>query len=101
MIGIDEDGTQDCSMLRVPFEPGDRLIMYTDGLSEARSAAGEFLDVGGLKGLFRDSLHLSMEDGVADIFQRIEAFRDGSPVDDDQLLLALGFLAEERRRPTA
>jgi hypothetical protein len=42
-----------------------------------------------------------MEDGVADIFQRIEAFRDGSPADDDQLLLGLGFLDEEGRRPTA
>ncbi len=95
MIGIDEGGTQNCSMLRVPFEPGDRLIMYTDGLSEARSAAGEFLDIGGLKRLFQDTLHLSMEEGVADIFHQIEAFRDGSPVADDQLLLGLGFLGGE------
>ena len=79
-------------MLRVPFEPGDRLIMYTDGLTEASNAAGEFLDVEGLKRLFQDTVHLSMEDGVADIVNRIEGFCDGSPADDDQLLLALSFL---------
>ena len=92
MIGIERDMTQNCSMLRVSFEPGDRLIMYTDGLTEASNAGGEFLDVEGLKRLFQDTAHLSMEDGIADIFGRIEEFCDGVPAADDQLLLALSFL---------
>jgi hypothetical protein len=31
--------------LTVPWSPGDRLLMYTDGLSEARDRHGEFLPV--------------------------------------------------------
>lgn len=92
MIGIEEDGTQSCSMLRVPFEPGDRLVMYTDGLTDVRNPAGECLDVEGLKHLFRGTVSLSLVDGVAKIFDRIQVFGDGSPAADNQLLLALGFL---------
>ncbi len=95
MIGIERDMFQNCSMLRIPFEPGDRLIMYTDGLTEAESPSGEMLDVKGLRGLFEDTVHLSLEDNVSDIVNRLEAFRGGSPAADDQLLLALRFLGGE------
>ncbi len=92
MIGIGRDMLRTCSMLHIPFEPGDRLIMYTDGLTEAVNAGGEFLDVEELKRFFEDTVHLTLEDSVADIFERIEAFRGSVPAADDQLLLALGFL---------
>ena len=93
IIGIERDMLQNCSMLRIPFEPGDRLIMYTDGLTEAESPSGEMLNVKGLKGLFEDTVHLSLEDSVSDIVNRLEAFRGGLPAADDQLLLALRFLS--------
>ncbi len=93
MIGIARDMFQNCSMLRIPFEPGDRLIMYTDGLTEAESPSGEMLDVKGLRGLFEDTVHLSLEDSVSDIVNRLEAFRGGLPAPDDQLLLSLAFSA--------
>ena len=92
MIGIARDMPVNCSMLRIPFEPGDRLIMYTDGLTETTNAAGEFLDVAGLRRKFQDTAHLSLEDSVAGIFDRVEAFSDGLPAADDQPLLALSFL---------
>jgi serine phosphatase RsbU (regulator of sigma subunit) len=92
MIGVARDIPASCSMVRIPFEPGDRLIMYTDGLTEATNAAGEFLDVAGLRRTFQDTTHLSLEDSVAGIFDRVEAFSDGAPPADDQLLLGLGFL---------
>lgn len=92
MIGIAREMPANCSMPRIPFEPGDRLLMYTDGLTETTNAAGEFLDVAGLRRTFQDTAHLSLEDSVASIFGRVEAFSDGSPAADDQLLLALSFL---------
>jgi sigma-B regulation protein RsbU (phosphoserine phosphatase) len=92
MIGIARDMPASCSMLQIPFRPGDRLIMYTDGLTDATNAAGEFLDVAGLRRAFQDTAHLSLEDSVAGIFGRVDAFSDGLPAADDQLLLALGFV---------
>ena len=92
MIGIAREMPANCSMPRIPFEPGDRLLMYTDGLTETTNAAGEFLDVAGLRRTFQDTAHLSLEDSVAGICGRVGAFSDGLPAADDQLLLALGFL---------
>jgi serine phosphatase RsbU (regulator of sigma subunit) len=92
MIGIERDMSKKCSMLRLPFEPGDRLIVYTDGLTEAEGPSGEMLDVKGLRGLVEDSAHLSLRDSVSDIVKRLEAYRGGLPAADDQLLLALRFL---------
>ena len=37
----------------VPWGPGDRLLMYTDGLSEARDSRGEFFPVASLDGVVR------------------------------------------------
>jgi sigma-B regulation protein RsbU (phosphoserine phosphatase) len=31
----------DCTDKALPMEPGDRLLLYTDGIVEARSAAGQ------------------------------------------------------------
>ena len=92
IIGLARDMPVNCSMLRIPFEPGDRLILYTDGLTDTTNAAGEFLEVAGLRRTLQDTAHLSLEDCVAGIVGRVEAFSDGEPPADDQLLLALGFL---------
>ncbi|MGZ4504410.1 MAG: PP2C family protein-serine/threonine phosphatase [Nocardioidaceae bacterium] len=44
---------QDYEHLTVPWAPGDRLLMYTDGLSEARDAQGRFLPLLSLAPLLR------------------------------------------------
>lgn len=36
--------------LELPWSPGDRMLLYTDGLSEARDRSGEFLDLAELEG---------------------------------------------------
>ena len=34
-IGLFEHLSRTCSMLQVPFKPGDHLLLYTDGLTES------------------------------------------------------------------
>lgn len=72
----------------VHLEPGQALLLYTDGLSEARGADGRQLDIEGV------AAFLGARTGpptAADLVADVVAFLTGLPhgVDDDAALLAL------------
>jgi serine phosphatase RsbU (regulator of sigma subunit) len=90
-IGISEELVQQCSMFTVPYEPGDRLILYTDGISEATNRQGKLLDIPRLQAMIHEHGHLPVNDHVDAIIEGVDTFRDGAVPDDDQLLLAVSF----------
>ena len=45
-LGLSELGVRDRKEYTVAFGPGDRMLFYTDGISEARDGAGQFYPVG-------------------------------------------------------
>ena len=93
ILGIFEDLGQTCAMLKLPFESGDCLIMYTDGITEARNENDEFLGIERLETFFKGSAHLPTTRACVDsIIEKVDSFRNGRAADDDQLLLALSFL---------
>ena len=90
-IGISEELVQHCSMLTVPYEPGDRLILYTDGLTEAENTRGELLDIDRLQAVVHEHSHLPLESHVNAIIESVDKFRNGAVPNDDQLLLGISF----------
>lgn len=56
--------------LTVPWTPGERLLMYTDGVSEARDAQGEFLPLPTLAPLLRAETVDDALDGLLDAVRR-------------------------------
>jgi sigma-B regulation protein RsbU (phosphoserine phosphatase) len=71
---------------KVTLEPGDRLLVYTDGVTEALDAAGEEFG--------EDRLVAAMAAGAADaaalhaaVSRALAAFTDGVPLRDDTTLL--------------
>ena len=94
LIGISKDLVKQCSMLTIPFDPGDRLILYTDGISEAENKQGEQIEIEELQVLVHKHAHLPAKEHVDAITDGIERYRQGAEPQDDQLLLAISFLEE-------
>lgn len=69
--------------------PGERLIVYTDGATEARNAAGDMLRIDGFAGLLRAPLVTGgcTPEGALAALRR---FRSGPPT-DDTLIVELAY----------
>ena len=94
-IGLFEGLSQTCSMLTTPFLPGDRLVLYTDGISESTAPDGSDLGVAGLERYVAESAHQPLGECVEAIRRRVEEFRGGARAEDDELLLAIAHLGPE------
>ena len=94
-IGLFENLSQTCSMLKTLFRPGDRLVLYTDGITESTAPDGSELGVDGLERYVAESVHLPLEEFAAAIRHRVQAFRGRVRTDDDELLLAIAHLEAE------
>ncbi len=68
------------------FGPGDLLLLYTDGLSEARNPAGAFLGTDGLLA-FMPQAEAGAQEAVDTVFDRVSAYTDNHLHDDVALLL--------------
>jgi sigma-B regulation protein RsbU (phosphoserine phosphatase) len=73
----------------VTLGPGDALLVFSDGVSEARDAAGAELGVDRLVELLRGGRSLDAAGLVERIEDAVDAFSSGAPVDDDRTLLVL------------
>jgi hypothetical protein len=80
-------GTLEFSERRVTLEPGDALLLYTDGLTEARHE-GEMYGVERLTAYLGERKRSSLEALVNDVFNRVRAFT-GDKLRDDVATLAL------------
>jgi len=76
----------------VTIEPGDMLLLYTDGLIERKTAGGEWSDVGRLKRALAETRGLSAF-GARDMLAARMAEGDWEPATDDA-----GFLVARRQR---
>jgi phosphoserine phosphatase RsbU/P len=86
VTGIFDEGTFEEG--RVTLEPGDRLVLYTDGITEARSAGGdEFEDEGLLRTLER-CRRLDAQSIVDAVFNDVGTFAGGSLQDDATAVVA-------------
>jgi sigma-B regulation protein RsbU (phosphoserine phosphatase) len=68
------------------LRPGDQVIFYTDGITEATSPTGEMFETTRLDGLF-GTCGDDPEKTLARILENLNAFTNGRPASDDRTLL--------------
>jgi sigma-B regulation protein RsbU (phosphoserine phosphatase) len=73
------------------MERGDKLVAYTDGVSEAQNGDGEFFSVRRLNDTLKAGAHYTCETLHQTIQQAVANFTQGAPQSDDITLLVLGF----------
>jgi sigma-B regulation protein RsbU (phosphoserine phosphatase) len=71
------------------LEPGDWLLLYTDGVIEAQNGAGEFFGIARLCRLFAARRALAPEAMIAELLAELRAFAGKNPLRDDVSMVAL------------
>ena len=82
-LAYKEDSTQ--------LAPEDVLLMYTDGVTEARNREREFFTEDKLVALLSSREYESMEEVVRSTVEEVKRFEDGAEQFDDITVLALQF----------
>ncbi len=75
--------------LQLTLEPGDRLLLYTDGATETQNAEGEFFGEARLCQAFTAERELPPEAALDNLINRLREFRGGSAFVDDISMVAL------------
>lgn len=70
----------------IALQPGDELVVYTDGITEAQNPLNELFGVERLDAAI-ESCTLSAQGLVASIVEAVEQFTSGAPPNDDRTLL--------------
>ena len=75
----------------VPLEHGDRLVFYTDGITDRVAKDGDMFEMDRLCRVLGRVGHGHPEQIVASLLAEIEAFAGPQEPDDDQTLLVVGI----------
>ncbi|HED52671.1 MAG TPA: serine/threonine-protein phosphatase [Phycisphaerales bacterium] len=97
LLGAVGDDLFEASERVVEFGPGDRLIAYTDGATEAMDARGTMFGIRGIQGILASSGARADGDWPMAILKAVDQHRDGPP-DDDTLVIEIFRIFSERRR---
>src|SRR5712692_4451984 len=84
-IGISAENS--CELASADLTPGDVLVFYTDGVTEAENQSGEELGADRLSALVRRGSSSSAEALMTDIFHNVADFCSGVGFNDDVTVL--------------
>jgi serine phosphatase RsbU (regulator of sigma subunit) len=87
ILGTLPDAVDVDATLFVELERGDRILLYTDGLTDISDSGGEMLKVEGVQTFVRETALLPFSEMKEGILNRVRAWGAGPPSDDVSLVL--------------
>jgi serine phosphatase RsbU (regulator of sigma subunit) len=90
-LGITPDATYDEQ--RVELQPGEVLLVYSDGVTEAMNRAGEFFGDERLRTVFAATGEASAEQIGRRVLRSVDAFTGDAPIHDDLSLVVIKRVA--------
>ena len=87
ILGVLPDAVDTTPSLELQLEPGDRIVLYTDGITEVFNSRGEMLGIEGIREIVHQTSTLSAQEMKQGILDGVAAWRSGQPSDDVSLVL--------------
>ncbi|MCK4951828.1 MAG: serine/threonine-protein phosphatase [Gammaproteobacteria bacterium] len=88
LLGIEHPLLVDCPLETHPISPGDKILLYTDGFTEARNSNGEELGYAGLINCVKANAQQNNKDFVDGLYEAVQDFSSGE-VKDDMLCMSI------------
>lgn len=83
MLGVLDEPLYECRTQTLAFVEGDRIVMYTDGATEAHDRNDQMLGIEGLQRALLDEAARTADNQVSEqLLRDIQRFRSGPPEDD-------------------
>jgi phosphoserine phosphatase RsbU/P len=79
-----------CGVRKIAVGPGDVLVIYTDGVTEAPNQAGEEFGEARLMEIVRAHSHVQVKEMLSAILAEVQQFSGASQADDLTLVIARG-----------
>ena len=87
VLGVLAEAVGTEATLDVELEPGDRIVLYTDGITDVFDARGEMLGVDGVEQFVRETSLLPFGEMKQGVLDRVATWREGPSTDDVSLVL--------------
>jgi sigma-B regulation protein RsbU (phosphoserine phosphatase) len=87
ILGALPEAVEITAALEVQLQPDDRVVLYTDGITEVFDSRGEMLGIEGVQEIVGRTSSLPPDQMKQGILDGVAAWREGPPTDDVSLML--------------